>query len=179
APQNIEEADEVLNGALFELVDREEFDLAVMLGEYAVSLPKFSSDEMRRMLLINASQAFKWTGRTDEAIKLLDKEDWSSCSDKFTIAVKVIKNDFDAAIVTMKRIGSTGSVKMRDYARWPLFKEIRNNAAFLSTYESIFGEPLSVSVKQSMEDESDDLEPQSSRPLVSLPAADATLARAD
>jgi hypothetical protein len=73
----------------------------------------------------------------------LDKHDWSATSDKFKLAISVLKEDYQKAIELMKSIGSTNKHLNKDaYREWPLFRQFRKTDEFKKAYLEIFGEEL-------------------------------------
>ena len=93
------------------------------------------------MFIVNYVIATKYSGDNDKAISLLDKHDWSSCSQDFQLAVAVLKEDFDLANEIMISIGSKGVVRKHHYHDWPLFRDFRETEQFQKAYENVFGEP--------------------------------------
>ncbi len=140
-PKELEKADNALHLITYEFLSDEWYSLTKILLHFAEeTLIKKSSDNIRRMNLINLAIAYKFTGDTDKACKLLDTQDWSACEDKFKLAVAVLHDRKDETIRIMKRIGKDGSVRRQDYSSWPLFKEFRTTKEFLGTYKELFGE---------------------------------------
>jgi hypothetical protein len=141
-PTDRHAADQNLARICFDLLVDGEFALAKDLLDFASGLRKFSSDEYRRIFVVNRVQAYKWAGDTDKARTLLDAEDWSATNDSFRLAAAVLGDHFASAIEIMRAIGANGSVTKTDYREWPLFREIRKAPEFAATFEELFGEPL-------------------------------------
>ena len=142
---SMEIADRSLIEVTYELLEIENYELARTLLDFGVNtLKRHSSDEDRRILLVNLAQSNKWLGEPETCNEILDKEDWSSCSEKFKLGVAVLHDDFDEAVNIMKRIGPEGEVTEADYKTWPLFQEFRKSEQLESTFEEIFGKPFST-----------------------------------
>ncbi len=145
-PSERERADRNLNDLVYDLLVNKKFDLAVILGDFALNtLKKYSHDDLRRVMVVNFAQAHKWKKNQAEADRIIDEHDWSSCSHEFKLAIAVLKNDFPRAAEIMKTIGRDGPVQMNDYRDWPLFTEFRSSSEFATAFENVFGqkpEPL-------------------------------------
>src|SRR5207244_5851263 len=83
APSDKETADRILNEISFELIARENFEMARRLLDFAMCvLKEYGSEQHRRIFLINRAQAYKWLGDQSKALEILEAEDWSASSDK-------------------------------------------------------------------------------------------------
>jgi hypothetical protein len=144
-PGEIEKADAALNAIAYELLVDEKYDLATRLLDFAVNmLPKHSADSYKRMFIVNLAQAYKFSGDNDGCQRLLQKYDWSSCSDDYVICLCVLRDDFEGAAAAMRRVGKTGAVKEEAYTDWPIFRKYREATEFKSAYVEVFGrEPQS------------------------------------
>lgn len=91
------------------------------------------------MLVVNRAQAYKWLGNNEKCRAVMSAEDWSAKADEFKLANAVLADNWNDAVVIMKRIGASGPVSQSDYRDWPLFRMFRKEAVFLSAYESVFG----------------------------------------
>ena len=143
-PNDIAIADSNFNDICYELIVDENYSLAKKLLQFAVSIKKYSSDEIHRQLLVNLAQAYRWSGEIDRCNQLIGETDWSACADKFKLAISVLKDDFTDAKKIMKRIGRNGEIDKTSYKEWPLFKKFRQSPQFLETYKELFGEEFSV-----------------------------------
>jgi hypothetical protein len=154
-PDDLVKADCSLNTTCYNLLSNEEYDLVIILLEFATGvLKQYSNEEMRLMFIINLCQAYKWSGHQEKCIKLLKKNDWSACSNSFKLASKVLEDDFLGAATIMQKIGINGDVRKVDYADWPLFKAFRKTEDFSSTYKEVFGEDF-ICTEESMTIDSD------------------------
>ena len=138
-PDDLHNADRSLHIVTYDLLEREKYDLAIRLLDFACSKPmKHHSDVIRRVHIINRAIAYKWKGREDKCREIINDEDWSACSKDFNLAVAVLLNDFNQAIVIMKEIGKDGTLKEVHYREWPVFKEFRKSREFLKTFKRIY-----------------------------------------
>ena len=135
-----ETADNALNYSTLSLIREEKYKLAKILLDFAVALPKFSSDEVRRITIINRAQVYKWTGDPKGAQCILSAEDWTASSLKFQLAYAVLVDDHAKAATLMEKIGADDSPKKTDYQEWPLFREFRKSREFCAAYEAVFKE---------------------------------------
>jgi len=139
-PESLEMAEQNLMEVTYELLVEEKYSLAIKLLDFSCDvLKKWNSDGDRRIHIINRSVAYKFSGNSDKAIKILDSEDWSACGDNFQICLCVLRDDFDGAREVMLRIGRDGVVKEEFYMEWPVFKSFRESEQFDKTYSEVFG----------------------------------------
>ncbi len=140
-PQDLEAADTSMIGITFRLLQQEKFSLATDLLHFATSvLKKHASEQSRRRLVVNLAQAYKWTGKRDEARAIMSAEDWSATGLDFQLVKAVLEDDFRQASDVMLQIGSDGLIKKNDYSDWPIFREFRRSDEFLATFKEIFGD---------------------------------------
>jgi len=138
-PNEIEAADESLLNLSFELLQTRQYELAKTILVFASeTLKKHSSDQFRRIYRINLAIACKWSGDESRCRSILDAEDWSSCSDRFHLAVAVLKDQFKEAGKIMIKVGSGNELPRSAFVSWPLFKEFRKSKDFLEAYKEIF-----------------------------------------
>ena len=107
-------------------------------------LKKHSSDNIRRIHLINLAIAHYKLGEKQEVLNLLNSQDWSACTYKFKLAVAVLQDKYEDAAKLMIKIGKKGEVSREDYSSWPLFIDFRKSEEFLKTYRKLFGKDFIV-----------------------------------
>jgi hypothetical protein len=147
-PSELEVADSHLGHICYEVLVSEKYTLAQKLLDFAVvTLKKHSSENYRRMCVVNRAQAYKWAGNETEARQILDAEDWSALSDDFVICVAVLRDQFDKACELIHRAGPNGKIKKADFRHWPVFRKFRESHEFLNIYEKVFGEPFTQIVE--------------------------------
>lgn len=140
-PGSLELADQNLNDLAYDLLDSEEFDTAIIVLDFACeTLKKYSMDWFRIAFAVNRAQAYKWSGNTDKAIKILDKYDWTALGDQFKLANYVLRENWEDALKTMKRLGSETPDLKLGYQEWPLFRDFRKRPDFQLTYSEVFSE---------------------------------------
>lgn len=142
-PKDRTDADLHLNAVTYELLGDGEYKLAKELLDFAcITLKTYSSEQSRRIFVVNRAQAYKWLGVADEARKIMDAEDWTASSDDFRMADLVLRDKFEDAGELMRKIGGSGDVSRMDYANWPLFREFRKSNEFADAFREVFGEPF-------------------------------------
>lgn len=139
SPGDIVDADNCLNIIVYDLLHAERFDQAIMVGDFALrTLKKHPSDIIRRMLVINTAQAYKWSRQEGKCQEILSENDWSACSDQFALAVSVLNDHFESAGATMRKIRKEELSEM-NYREWPLFREFRKTDIFAASFRKLFG----------------------------------------
>ena len=139
-PNERQDADINLNSIIYELLANEEWQLACVLGEFSArAIKTHHSEELRRMMLVNLAQGYKWSGQHDECEKVISNEDWSATGHSFQLAVAVLRTRIDDATRLMRQTHGSGEIKCEDYRDWPLFREFRETEGFRSTYRELFG----------------------------------------
>lgn len=143
-PDKLEDADAHLNNVCYELLTKGHFRLALNLLSFATeTLKKHTNQEMLCIFTINKALAHYLSENKDACKNVLAKHDWSATSDKFKLAIAVLKEDYVTAIELMKSIGSTNKHINKDaYREWPLFRQFRKTEEFKIAYKEIFGEEL-------------------------------------
>jgi hypothetical protein len=144
-PNERELADSYLNNVCVELIDNEEYELAIIFLNFAFTDPiiKKANLQAKYLFLLNKGQALKWSGQNEELKNLLNDQDWSICHDVIKLGKAVLLDHFDEATQIMKNIGNNPEkISTLHYRGWPIFKEFRKTSQFISTYEEIFNEPF-------------------------------------
>jgi hypothetical protein len=95
-PNEKNEQEKALNNYIVSSIENNQYSLAVSLGEFSDTY-RISEEMTRRMIVINLAQAFKWKGNQTKCAQILDKEDWSACTNEFKLCVSVLRDEFDAA----------------------------------------------------------------------------------
>lgn len=144
-PGTIKDADSALHKTGYDLLKEERYELVKIILHFATdTLKKISSDEIRRINIINLCIAYKFSANKIRCDVLLDSEDWTACKPAFSIAVAVLKDNFTEAASIMKQIGVKGDVTSEDYSTWPLFKVFRKSKEFLASYHALFGKKFTL-----------------------------------
>ena len=135
------EADESLNLLCLDLMLENHNALAKSLLDFSTGVLKKWSTEVNRLLfVVNRAQAYKWANQDVICQKILRAEDWSAVDDRLSLGVAILKDDFEAAVTLMRKIGVGPLVPKDSYRQWPIFKQFRKSTEFRSAYKNIFGE---------------------------------------
>jgi hypothetical protein len=144
-PDEREQADSNFVRLTYDLVDNGKYELAIRLLDFACNdFKKFSNEAYQLTLVVNRAQAYKWKGDEERCKKIMRAIDWSAKSDQFRLADAVLAEDWPRAGMVMKRIGRDGLVDQTGYRDWPLFRNLRKQEVFLTTYEEVFGEAFAA-----------------------------------
>jgi hypothetical protein len=141
-----EQADDNLNAIAFDLLLDKRYDLVKRVLDFAFStIKKFSSEQIRRILLVNRALAYKWSGEEKIASKIINAEDWTATSDNFKLAEVVILEDYKQADILFERIGAKSDLlSINAYREWPLFLKYRDRPEFKVLFKKVFGEDLDI-----------------------------------
>jgi len=139
-PEEMGKADIVLLEATYELLVEKQNRLATNLLTFAVeTLKKWDSESNRRMFVINYAQSFYHRGDVEKAADILNREDWTACSDDFKLCELVLRKEYEGAFKLMKSMGKGGPLDERCYMDWPIFRDFRHHDDFPNVYEEVFG----------------------------------------
>lgn len=142
AKNELEDSDSSLNTIGYNMLVDKNYDMAIKILLVAKRMPKYSSDSLRRMHIINLSIAYKLSGKNSEFDATISNEDWSSCSDDFKLCVNALKGKYAEAVNLMKKLGKDSDiVPERAYIEWPAFEEFRKTREFSDAFKKIFGHP--------------------------------------
>lgn len=163
-PGNLEDADAALIDATYDLLVQREYLLAEKLLVFATqTLLHHTSEEVKLIFKINLAIAHKWQDKKEDCQRLLDSVDWSALADKYQLAVAVLRDEYDEAVIIMRRIGRSSRPSKSEYRDWPLFREFRKSAEFKQVFEEVFGEPFRLVHTTSSRAESADPTPSASQ----------------
>jgi hypothetical protein len=144
-PGEREEADSNFSRLTYDLIDKQEYELAIRLLDFGCDyFKKFSNEVNALTFVVNRAQAYKWRGDEKRCKSIMSAVDWSAKEDKFRLADAVLAEDWSRAALIMKRLGHQGPIHQTHYRDWPLFRDLRNQEIFLTTYEQVFGEAFAV-----------------------------------
>lgn len=138
-----------LNDTLFKCLQQKRWHLVAELGDFVLSAPmrKDVSEIALRIRIVNASIGLKFAEKDAEALRLLESVDWSASYRDFKLAIAVLLDKYDDAVVMMKSIGKTGEIlEQHAYHTWPLFTRFRERPEFYEAYSQIYGEAFSEKV---------------------------------
>lgn len=155
APNDIEKAEDSLSHFIYELLIEENYSLARNLLDFACcTLKKWNSESARLMYVINRAIAYKFSGKKEISVKILESQDWSACGENYQLCVAVLMDDFDKAKKLMLNIGSSGSVNEGSYLEWPCFKVFRESDEFTEAFTEVFGHAPTLIEQIDITDES-------------------------
>jgi hypothetical protein len=142
-PKEIKEADIDFLNISFELIQNNQYDLALEILDFGDKyIKKFSSEDIKLRLLQNRAQTYKWLDKKNKCLEIINSIDWSAYSSIFKLASLVLKEDYQGAAEIMKAIGNNPKeIGQNDYKEWPIFKEFRKQEIFENTFKEIYKEP--------------------------------------
>jgi hypothetical protein len=141
--EDVESANINLNDICFDLIKREEYQLALRLLDFALMIlgNQDPAGSDRLYFIVNKAQVLKWLNRSKEARAIINSVKWENHDIKFKLARAVLLDDFKEAANLMKRIGKNNpEISKKEYQDWPLFKQFVKSSAFQKTYQSVFHE---------------------------------------
>jgi hypothetical protein len=94
------------------------------------------------MITINLANAIRLQRRKEEALTILDSEDWTASEDKFKLCAAAIREDFEQVVLLIRRIGRDGDISAGEYRQWPVFIGIREDDRVRKVFEEVFGEDI-------------------------------------
>lgn len=156
-PTERENADEHLNQVIYDLLVDEEYDLAIEIANFGTNvIKKFSSEQIRKFIIINKAIAYKMQDKNKDCIKVIKNEDWS-IGNEFKLAKLVLEDNFTEAKKLILRIGNTDEILKREaYEKWPLFNKFRKSAEFKTCFKELYGEDFSLEeIRDKVDSETD------------------------
>jgi hypothetical protein len=147
-PAERNDAEEYFNLLCIDLIVSEKYELARILLEFALEtlLRKESSASTRWRLTVNLAQTHKWNGKEDKCREIIRNHDWDALGYPFRLAVAVLQEKYELALLLMRKIGAEGDVSKMDYREWPVFREFRKRSDFRAAFSEIFHEPFEQNV---------------------------------
>jgi hypothetical protein len=148
-PSELAEMHDSMNDRLYQCLEHKRWKVAAEIGAFALSDPmrKGVSEINLRIRTVNVAIALKFSGREDEANRVLNSLDWSASYRDFKLAIFVLQDKFEEAVKLMRSIGRSGEIlEQSSYYTWPLFHKFRERPEFYSTYHEIYGEPYQTQV---------------------------------
>jgi len=148
-PGEIQQMHESINDQLYQCLEHKRWKVAAEIGSFALSDPmrKGVSEIDLRIRTVNVAISLKFSGKEEDAKRLLNSFDWTASYRDFKLAIFVLQDRFDEAIKLMLSIGRSGElINQSAYYTWPLFHKFRERPDFYSTYQEIYGEPYQTQV---------------------------------
>ena len=139
-PRDLRRVDSAINTYGIDLLTQGRSDLALMVFDYLCGLPtKLTSEEgYRKIFQINKAISLKFSGKNSPCQQLLNSVDWSSCGPDFTLAVAVLRDDFDKAEKIMAGMNGEDPIEEADFKTWPLFREFRRTEHFRRAFKTVY-----------------------------------------
>jgi hypothetical protein len=123
-----------------------QYGLAIKILSFSLAPPmKFEVARSRYVCVVNLAQAYKWSSDEKRCQEIIRAEDWSAAPLDLKLAVAVLKDEYEEAVLLMKKIGTSGEVAKKDYQEWPLFKSFRSTKQFVAAYREIFKTEIEIS----------------------------------
>lgn len=141
---DLEKADAELNNICYNLINASSYRLADILLEFACGQKIHHDQSLKKTLIINKALSKYLQGHKDEALDILQGDDWTACSDNFRLAHTILIEDYDKAYNIILKIGNNGDIPQSAYMEWPLFTKIRKERKFKELYKDIFKEEYKV-----------------------------------
>jgi len=141
---DMKNADNELNCVCYNLINNKSYNLADTILQFACEQKKKHNSMTENIFTINLALSKHLNGKQVEVKNILEKKDWSACSDEFKLAFEIISENYEEAYLLMKKIGKNGNVSKTEYKQWPLFKKIREKKEFKKVYKEIFKEDYSI-----------------------------------
>ena len=151
-PKDRDRADKHLNQIIYDLLVDSEYNLAVIISDFCTnSIKKFSSEQLRKFIVINKAIACKLLDKKDMCNSIIENEDWS-IGNEFKLAKLVLQDKFEDAKRLMIKIGPEDDLLDKNaYNNWPLFKVFRKTKEFQTAYFELFDEEFSLEEIQNKE----------------------------
>jgi hypothetical protein len=143
-PDDLENADLTLNQVCYDLLLRQENEIARALLDFACcTLKNHSSERTRRTFVLNRAQVYKWMGSQLECQKIVEAEDWSACNETMQIAVAVLMDRHSQAASIMPHLKGEPEFPQA-YKDWPIFRNFRESPEFLKAYQEVYKTSFTV-----------------------------------
>ena len=135
--EKLHDIDSSVNNYGVELLSAGRWDLGFMVFDFLCGLPPklISKDQIKRIFIINKAIALKFSGKKNLCCELLDSLDWSSCSSDFSLAIEVLRDNFDAAEKIMSSMNAEEPISEHSFKTWPLFREFRKLEQFRRAFK--------------------------------------------
>jgi hypothetical protein len=143
-PQDMAKIHESLNATLYDCLQDKRWKVASELGDFSLTEPmrREVSEVDLKIRIVNTAIAKKFSGDEKGANSLLRSQDWTASYRDFKLAILVLEDKFDEAIVLMRQIGKSGEMlDQKAYHAWPLFEKFREREEFYAVYQEIYEAP--------------------------------------
>lgn len=149
-PKETEDINKSLNEIVFQCLEQKRWHLVAELQDFVLSeaMRREVAEIDLKIRIVNMSIGLKFSGKDAEAVQLLKSVDWTASHRDFKLAVAVLEDRYEDAVLIMKSIGKTGEIiEQADYHTWPLFTRFREHPEFYDAYFEIYGEAFAEKVE--------------------------------
>lgn len=137
-PDEIALASSELNQIGYDLIDKRNFKLAANMYDFGLNtMKKHGSEAQRRTMVINFANACKMDKNIKEALKILEKEDWSASAPEYKLYVAAIKDDLDGVLKILPLVKD--AIQPNDFRHRPIFDNLREKSQFIEAFEHLYG----------------------------------------
>lgn len=141
-PDKSKLAGDALNNSIFNLLKREQWELATDFGVFGLNQAHLKNvdDITKKIRVINTAIGLLNLKKKKEAIDLLNQHDWTSSIRDLKLAVSILKEEYAKSCEIMKEIGKTGElINEISYHEWPIFRDFNKTDEFKIAYKDIYG----------------------------------------
>lgn len=125
----LDDADSMLIDALFDNLTESRYRVVERIAILAADF-KYSTDENRRIIVINQAIALRDMDRREEMAALVAKEDWSSCGPQFRLALAALSGDGERFWEILPKAVAADGITEAQLREWPLFQNLRTHQDF-------------------------------------------------
>lgn len=138
----------LLNRSILELIVDKHFDVAIDISEMVLNNPKFTHNLFDKMyIVLNYAQAYKWSGDDTKCREIINKEDWSACTNELLVPRYALEENYSEVYKRMRELGKRNKhIDITAYREWPIFRKLREQEEFQVVFAEIFEERI-VDVK--------------------------------
>lgn len=123
----------------YDLLNRKKYKLVIdVLTLFTSKSAKHESEESKRYMIINMAIALKSLNEEKKCKELLGKYDWSAVSNLFKMAEKILTDDFENAVILMRKAYISEELSKENMIEWPLFNNFRDTEEFKKIYAELF-----------------------------------------
>lgn len=138
-----EAADTFLNNAAFNAIRASQYEAAKMILNYAHKL-KLANSRSDLMVAVNLAQAHKWSGDDVACEKILNMQDWASCSANYRLCVAALREDEDTFARELQIVASEETIGIPELFEWPVFQRLRKDDRFPNIIKRVYGEEVVI-----------------------------------
>lgn len=142
-----EKSEFITNQIAYSFIKSSNYDLALRILDFCLDCFKpFKANVNKYMVILNKAQVLLWQHKDDQANQLIDKQDWSMCTQQFIVCKNVLQRNFDEAIYILRN--KQTDLDQIDLLSWPIFKELREQESFKTFLLERFPNPMEDNTDQ-------------------------------